>query len=240
MGRQAAPTIGILAAVAVSLVLVAGITSLGPTGPMQGELALVSGVVTGNSSSTERPAPEGYPCLTQSWRRGPTASATPAPTPDATGYYPEPEGVCYEITSLAGSPYSDLLLPLQQTLATDMSAAAGWVAIEGGYPGLGLGPLLADHGGKFINRDDVSAILDSYELGGSSPLIQGYFEDTDTTKGDEVPATIWVMVTGWQGQVAFPTQEPPAGYVPAPGKPPPADVGAESSLWGFCCPGQWG
>jgi hypothetical protein len=186
-------------------------------------------VLTGSESATQTVAPisttVGYPAPEG------TATATPAPT---AGRFPPPEGIAYQVTSLSAPPYSDLLAGLQSTLSSRPEDVAAMV--PPGTDSLWIVPLLGQLGrdqGAQIGPEEARQLLAQLGQAGSTPLVQGYFAVTTTEKGDPAPApTLWVVTTGWSGQVAFPTVDPQRQNPENP-QLTPEYIATDAAVWRF-------
>ena len=138
----------------------------------------------------------------------PSPSATPGPA----GYLPVPESIPHQLAPLANSPYADLILSLQEAFdAADSEYIASMLAEDRG----GMSIISADHldgeSGELFDRVRLNALLEGLFEGGSSPSIQGYFEDASQS-----PACLDVLVHGMQAGLPFPTRVPMASSTPVP------------------------
>jgi hypothetical protein len=161
----------------------------------------------------------------------PTPVPLVSPTPDANGYLPEPDDVLYEYTTLSGSPYADLLGPLQNALdASDPNFLIGLVTERFRVhfiPGRS-----ETEGGTVLGASTANSLLGSYFNQGSVLRIQGYYETVSETS-----TCVNVFVYRFQGTVAYPTDT--SGDF---GPPRPTNVPGDTAVWQFChgrMPGAW-
>ncbi len=166
--------------------------------------------------------------------QSPTPSVTPTPTitptADASGYMATPSGIPVTVTSLTGSPYADLLSPLQTALDSDDAPTIGGLAYSSlalrvGGASWGMGGQSAE-----ILGSDVAGYLTALFNQGTNARIQGYFETGDT----DVPC-VEVVVHRFVGTVAYPTVEPtPTGTYEAHFIENPSEFPLDAATWNFC------
>lgn len=177
----------------------------------------------------ESVAAQGYPPP-----QSPTPSITPTPTTtptaDASGYMATPSGIPVTTTSLAASPYADLLGPLQAALDSDDASTIGGLA----YSSLELFVGSATFDGEGLTAEiigsDIAGYLASFFNQGTNARIQGYFEVGDTN----VPC-VEVVIHRFTGTVAYPTSAPtPTGTYEPTGLEAPAEFPLDAAAWNFC------
>lgn len=166
--------------------------------------------------------------------QSPTPSITPTPTPtptaDASGYLPTPPGVSVTVTSLAGSSYSDLLVPLQDALDDDDASAISAMASSSYRLFVGSSVFDGEGGSATITGAETAGYLTDFFNQGTNAKIQGYFETGDAS----VPC-LEVLIHRFVGTVAYPTARPsPTGTYEAVGASPPSDFPLDAATWKFC------
>jgi len=162
----------------------------------------------------------------------PPTGSPPAPTAtppaDPAGYFPPPSGIPNQTVTLAGSPYSDVLVPLQAALRGGDAAAIAALAGERFNVTLFDVAWLDSEGGVELTAAQAEAILADFFGQGSRPLIQGYFDNGDAT----VPC-LMVLTHGYSGTVAY-----PAAADPDYGPRLPADIPADAAGFTLCRAGS--
>lgn len=158
----------------------------------------------------------------------PPPTATPPADPD--GYLPPPSGVAHQVVTLAGSPYSELLMELQAALDSGNSAwLAGKVTERFGNQLFDIDNLDSE-GGAYLTAADAEAVLADFFRQGSRPVIQGYFDNADPN----VPC-LTVVSHRFQGTVPYPGED--GGY----GAPRPTNIPADAASFSMCDAGggEW-
>lgn len=159
-----------------------------------------------------------------------TPTETPTPTADAAGYMPTPSGITVTVTSLVGSPYADLLVPLQTALDNDDASAISAMTSNTYELFVGDSTFDGEGGSATMSGADADGYLNSFFSQGTNAHIQGYFETGDA----EVPC-LEVLIHRFAGAVAYPTSLPtPTGTFEAIGISPPSEFPLDAARWNFC------
>ncbi len=173
-------------------------------------------------SSSDTAVAQGYPPPGGTYAP-PTPTATPSTDP--MGYFPPPVGRTDRIESLAGSMYSDLLVPLQE----EFDARSSDLLVERVTERFGVTLYDVAHldseGGTSLDSANANAVLDDFFEAESSPLIQGYFES-----GDAGARCLVVVASRFMGTVEHPGAADPEPYGPRP----PSHISADSTGFGLC------
>lgn len=203
LARRAGIALPVLAAAALAF----GIARFGASTPARDRAVLPS-------AASGAPAASGYP--------GPTpapATATPAPS---GGIYPPPD-VDHQIVALEDLPAAPALAALADAL--EAGDAAALATLAAGEP-LALDPLGESEGfGVRLRTAALQALLADLLGPHAAPVVQGAFAPGCLPR-DETCA-LYLVVTGLDGQVAFPTRDPDETI----GRHPPATVPTAAAVW---------
>ncbi len=213
------------------LIVVAVIAGLAASGRLP---LLGRGTTQPGGSAQQGYPPPGQPEVEQAYPAGGRAGeeAYPPPgqpptsplSPDSQGYLPVPDGVGYVTSTLAASPYADLLASLQNDLdARNAPALADRVSADRPLRLFGVEEL-GSAAGEAIDPATATMLLTGFFEAGSQPLVQGYFASSD----DAGLVTLHAVLYPFTGAVPFPTPADPTW-----GPPVPETVPAGAALWTF-------
>lgn len=173
---------------------------------------------------TDKVAAQAYP------PPGTPAAPTATPAADPDGYLPPPGNIASQIVSLVGSPYSDVLVPLQAALTSgDAAGPASMVTERFGNALFDIANLDSE-GGAQLDADGTEAVLADFLRQGSRPVIQGYFAG-----GDGLVPCLTVLTHRYTGAVPYPGED--GDY----GAPRPMFIPADAAAFKLCRAGsgQW-
>lgn len=158
------------------------------------------------------------------------AAPTATPSADSGGYLPPPGNTSNQTVTLAGSPYSDVLVPLQAALASGDAAWPATMVTERFGNTLFDIAILDSEGGAYLDAGGTEAVLADFFQQGSQPVIQGYFADDDGI----VPC-LNVLTHRYTGTVPYPGED--GAY----GAPRPTHIPADAAAFKLCRAGagQW-
>ena len=167
---------------------------------------------------TAGPLQEGYP--------PPQVTPTATPAADAAGYLPAPEWVTTTVVTLAESPYSELLGPLQTALD---ERDAGGVAVfaDTGVALTSGGRIQGAQGAKDIDPDEIAGLLATYLASGGAPRLQGYYVETF----DDGSVCLDILSHPFVGLVPHPTTDP---QEPDVGPIAPEYLQGDAASWRLC------
>jgi hypothetical protein len=158
------------------------------------------------------------------------AAPTATPVADSGGYLPPPSNISSQTVTLAGSPYSDVLFPLQAALTSgDAAWPAAMVTERFGNTLFDIA-IRDSEGGAYLDAGGTEAVLADFFQQGSRPLIQGYFAG-----GSDLVPCLTVITHRYTGTVPYPSED--AAY----GAPSPTHIPADAAAFKLCRAGagQW-
>jgi len=175
---------------------------------------LVRWAAQDRGATTSAPTDSAYP--------GPTAGPATATPPALGGLYPPP-GIPHEVVSLHDLPAAAALAALGAAL--ENADAAALAALQANDP-LALDPLGDTEGfGVRLRADEVQSMLGTLFAAGSTPVIQGAFGPGCLPR--EETCAFLLVVTGFEGTVAFPTRSP----LETIGQQPPDVLPTGAAVW---------